>query len=134
MQAHKYKPLDKERKEIRLLHLLAVVPGSQYGYGQDCVLGRLEYKNLTNEESHLSEDNTGQYMALSYVWGEPKYTSAVILDDRTYISITGNLLIALQHVFENGFAPVSEIQNPHKTHLELTSNRASIQSGSTPCA
>jgi hypothetical protein len=124
----------KERKEIRLLHLLAVVPGLQHDYNQDCILGRLEYKNLRNEESQQPEDDTKPYMALSYVWGEPKYTSAIILDDGTYISITGNLLIALQHVFGNGFAPVSDLQTPHKAYLGLTSSRACIQSGLTPCA
>jgi hypothetical protein len=107
MQLHEYRPLDKERREIRLLHLEAVVSGSSYGYDSECVLGRLECRYLQGGGTEgETEDDAGQYLALSYVWGEPHYTSAVILDDGTYVPITTNLLIAIQHIFENGFAPV----------------------------
>jgi len=115
MQAHVYRPLDKERREIRLLHLIAVVSGSQYGYGSDCVSGRLEYKYLKGDGTvNETQDDAGKYMALSYVWGEPDYTSAVILDDGTFVSITSNLLVAIQHIFENGFAPVSGPRQLHR--------------------
>ena len=115
MQAHVYRSLDKERREIRLLHLTAVIPGSPYGYDGDCISGRLEYQYLKgNDTVDETQDDARRYMALSYVWGEPDYTSAVILDDGTFVSITSNLLIAIRHIFENGFAPVSGPRQPHR--------------------
>lgn len=108
MKAHEYKSLDREKQEIRLLHLIEIIPSVERGSDNDCISGRLSYKYLGHdEESADIEHNDRDYMALSYVWGEPDYNSSVMLDDGTQIPITGNLLIALRHVFETGFAPVS---------------------------
>lgn len=50
MQKHTYRLLNNERREIRFLNLLAIIPSSQHGYEDQCVSGRLEYKYLNNDE------------------------------------------------------------------------------------
>ena len=101
---HRYRLLDKERKEIRLLHLEA---GSEQR-----ISGRIEYTSLLHDSS--------LYIALSYVWGAPNYTSSVLFYDNSYLPISHNLIVALQHVSTNGFAPVcsSRFRVSHKLCIE----------------
>jgi hypothetical protein len=96
---HIFRPLDKSRKEIRLLHLHAVLPPSN-NETESYVAAHFSYTSLSNEQHE-------RFMALSYVWGEKIYVSSVILDDGTYIPITKNLLVAIEHLFATAFAPVS---------------------------
>lgn len=96
---HVFRPLDKDKKEIRLIHLHAILPEKEEG-GEKRVAAHFSYTSLAS-------DQHTKYQALSYVWGEANYVSAVVLGDVSHIPITKNLLVAIEHVFANGFAPVS---------------------------
>lgn len=93
---HDYKPLDKEKREIRLLYLERIIPSTDSC--KERIAGRLE---------HVSLEDSPTFQSLSYHWGQPNYTSDVVLEDGSTIAIGENLLTALLHVFANGFAPVS---------------------------
>jgi hypothetical protein len=131
-KVHRYNPLNKTRKGIRLLELTALGPGREYGYDGDCVFARFHYRFLANSD-HEVGNNTEilKYMTLSYVWGTPNYTSAVILEDGSYIPITSNLLVTLQHVFAHNFAPVSSAV--FSIWTELIMARVDAQYGLMQC-
>lgn len=88
-----FKPLNRQRSEIRLLHLNRkpadgeTIPRST---------GRLE---------HVPLSAAPKYNALSYVWGNPTAASAVFLDDGSYLPIAANLFDALSHL-PTGNSPV----------------------------
>lgn len=117
---HSYKPLDRTRKEIRLLELTSIRPCREYGNDGECVFARFHYSFLANNNTKVDTNtkmDVPDYMAISYVWGTPGYTAAVIFEDGSYIPITNNLLVTLQHVFAHSFAPVSSAST---RHLERT--------------
>jgi hypothetical protein len=113
---HIFRPLDKGRKEIRLLYLHAVLPQSN-NETESYVAAHFSYTSLSNEQHE-------KYMALSYVWGEAVYASRVVLDDGSYIPITKNLLVAIEHLFETGFAPVSETTSKSRGRSLTISGRS----------
>ncbi|MCJ1263983.1 hypothetical protein MMC22_003854 [Lobaria immixta] len=76
-----YKPLDTARREIRLAYI-APAP-------QDAPI----VCNLI----HASLNSDVQYLALSYVWGDPSRTLPIQLDGHTF-QVTENLEAALRHV------------------------------------
>lgn len=76
-----YKPLDTARREIRLAY---IAPASQ-----DAPI----VCNLI----HVSLNSDVQYLALSYVWGDPSRTLPIQLDGHTF-QVTENLEAALRHV------------------------------------
>jgi hypothetical protein len=95
---HVFRPLSKDKKEIRLVNLHAILPAEKDG-SEKCVTAHFSYTAL------ISDQHT-KYQALSYVWGQADYVSRVVLEDGSYIAITKNLLVAIEHIFANGFAPV----------------------------
>jgi len=96
---HVFRQLDKKTQEIRLLHLHAILPSREEG-GTKSVAAHFSYTSLANDQHE-------KFMALSYVWGEANYLSNVVLDDGSHVTITENLLVAIEHLFATGFAPVS---------------------------
>jgi hypothetical protein len=86
-----YRPLDVARKEIRLLHIEGMPSQILVGYNGQHVTGRLEIVPL--------EEAVTTYVALSYVWGEKQEnTSAVVLDDDTFLPMTPTLCTALLEI------------------------------------
>jgi hypothetical protein len=96
---HVFRPLDKDKHEIRLLHLHAILPPKEEGR-EKRVAAHFSYTSLSNDQHE-------KFMALSYVWGEANYLSSVVLGDGSHIPITKNLLVAIEHLFANAFVPVS---------------------------
>ncbi|KAH7414317.1 heterokaryon incompatibility protein-domain-containing protein [Phaeosphaeria sp. MPI-PUGE-AT-0046c] len=88
-KAYEYCPLLKHKKEIRLFRLRSITPATPDHESE--ILGSIETASLLDKP---------RYTALSYVWGEPVLSSRILLDDGTYVAITKNLLVALQHVVE----------------------------------
>ena len=76
-----YQPLDERRSEIRLLEILS-------DDGDEIVQSRLSTSSL--------EDNP-KFTALSYVWGNPKITEDILLNDELFPA-TVNLATALKYV------------------------------------
>jgi hypothetical protein len=76
-----HQPLDERRSEIRLIEII-----SSGGSGR--VKCRLSVSSL--------EDNP-EFAALSYVWGDPKVTEDIILNNEIF-PVTTNLAAALKHV------------------------------------
>jgi hypothetical protein len=76
-----YPPLDKKRSEIRLVEILSID-------GDEKVQCRLSISSL--------EDNP-TFTALSYVWGDPKVTEDIMLNDELFPGTT-NLGAALKYV------------------------------------
>jgi hypothetical protein len=77
-----YTPLDKSRSEIRLLELY-------HSNGQDDIV-----------QCRLVNTPLGTripYIALSYVWGNPKITRDIVVNHQT-IQATSNLASALKHI------------------------------------
>lgn len=131
---HQYKPLDQEATEIRLLHLLELVDGAEHGYEEQCIRGRFEYTSIQGKGD--MEEKT-PYRALSYVWGAPNLTSAIILDDDSQIRVSHNLLIAIKHVFWHRYAPVRQTHHIRRCSFSfvLTFVESTLcRSGSMPCA
>jgi hypothetical protein len=77
-----YSPLDRERREFRLLHLLA---SKDFTAPIRCKI------------SHYSLDKCPRYEALSYVWGNPNITQDVFIHDQPR-AVTKNLELALRHI------------------------------------
>lgn len=88
-KAYEYHALSEHKKEIRLFRLRSITRATPEQESE--VLGSIETASLLE---------TPCYTALSYVWGEPVLSSRILLDDGTYVAITKNLLVALQHVVE----------------------------------
>lgn len=133
LESYQYKPLNKDMIEIRLLRHLKLVEGAEYGCEEQCVRASFEYTNLYFGDG--AQEHTA-YMALSYVWGTPNLTSAVILDDGTQIPISHNLLVAIQHLFEHGYTPVRLERYTYRDLLKSRSChtlRTQCPYGSTPC-
>ncbi|PMD18652.1 HET-domain-containing protein, partial [Hyaloscypha hepaticicola] len=76
-----YQPLDKWRFEIRLIEILS-------HDDDEMVQCRLSISSL--------EDNP-EFTALSYVWGSPKFTEDIVLNDQRF-PVTVNLATALKYV------------------------------------
>jgi tetratricopeptide (TPR) repeat protein len=76
-----YQPLNDSRSEIRLIEIL-------FDGGDEMVRCRLSISSL--------EDNP-KFTALSYVWGSPKITEDIIINDELFPA-TVNLAIALKYV------------------------------------
>jgi hypothetical protein len=75
-----YQPLNKDKREIRLLEILPNTPGT--------VNCKLHTVLLTPDL---------YYTCLSYVWGDPKITEEIIVDDVSR-QVTVTLATALRHV------------------------------------
>ncbi|KAF2631928.1 hypothetical protein BU25DRAFT_136118 [Macroventuria anomochaeta] len=84
---HVFTALNQERNEIRLLHLDQIIPTEN-----DSFLG------LTGHSECVSLLDAPKYKALSYVWGNPSATSAIFLNDWSYIPIAANLLEAFLRI------------------------------------
>lgn len=78
---HSYLPLTEATNEIRLLHLL---PASF----DEVICCRLQHAEL---------DETLNFTALSYTWGDPTVRQPILIDDNS-IEVTLNLYDALQHM------------------------------------
>lgn len=78
-----YTALDPHLPEIRVLKLL---PSSNFDAPLEC---RLVHRNLYGD-AH-------EYEALSYVWGDPKLTAEIILNNEPYF-ITPNLEMAMRYL------------------------------------
>lgn len=78
-----YTPLDPHLPEIRVLKLL---PSASFDTRLEC---RLVHRPLYGD-SH-------GYEALSYVWGQPKFTAGITLNNEPYF-ITPNLELAMRHL------------------------------------
>src|SRR5271168_602522 len=76
-----YRPLNESRSEIRLLEILS-------NDDDDVVKCRLSVSSL--------KDNP-EFTALSYVWGDPKITRDIILNNEIF-PVTTNLATALGYV------------------------------------
>ena len=76
-----YKPLDRARREIRLV---CIAPASQ----DASIVCNLMYASLEDE---------CQYLALSYVWGDPSRTLPIQIDGQVF-HVTENLEAALRHL------------------------------------
>ncbi|KAF2829820.1 hypothetical protein CC86DRAFT_403161 [Ophiobolus disseminans] len=87
---YKWKPLDRDKREIHLIHLIVIQHSGR-------VLGRIE---------HVSLDNPPDYIALSYTWGVLQSEIPLQFSDETPVDITANLCDALNHIFLNELAPV----------------------------
>lgn len=92
---HVFNVLKQERNEIRLLHLDPVKKSSFTSL--HTLTGRLQCVSLLDAP---------RYNALSYVWGNPIATSAVFLDDGSYVPVAANLLDALCHIPSIGLTAV----------------------------
>lgn len=77
---YKYKPLDRETKEIRIVILH---PSTDFSTEPVCDI----YHVALNHK----------YFALSYVWGKSSDTRPIQVNDRT-LQITANLELALRHL------------------------------------
>ncbi|PMD61064.1 HET-domain-containing protein, partial [Hyaloscypha bicolor E] len=76
-----YQPLDQRRSQIRLIEIISIG-------GSEKVKCKLSVSSL--------EDNV-EFAALSYVWGDPKVTKDIILNNEIF-PVTTNLAAALKHV------------------------------------
>ena len=76
-----YQPLDERRSQIRLIEIISIG-------GSGKVKCKLSVSSL--------EDNP-EFAALSYVWGDPKVTKDIILNNEIFSAAT-NLAAALKHV------------------------------------
>jgi hypothetical protein len=77
-----YSPLDPTRLEIRVIEILSTHPSDAQ------VRCRLHTISLLDKPI---------YVALSYVWGDPTITEAIIVDQKE-VHVTKNLASALRHV------------------------------------
>ena len=77
-----YKPLNLERREIRLLH---IKPSLKLKERPQCFL------------ETVSLDDNPQFEALSYAWGDPNLTRPIILEDREWYA-TINLEVGLRYL------------------------------------
>ncbi|KAJ9158006.1 HET-domain-containing protein [Coniochaeta hoffmannii] len=84
-----YRPLDPNRHEIRLLHLLPESP-SEGGFDSPI--------NCTLTYADLDSPSLPAYEALTYFWGDPSDTRPITLDSSFPVSITANLCLALRHL------------------------------------
>jgi len=111
-----WKSLDRNRKEIRLLHLLALESSGH-------VVASIE---------HVSLHDKPVYMALSYTWGSPDHASVLHLQDGSEVCITNNLADALRQLFANRLAPVGSVCVKLSPSTDNT-GRVDYPSGSMPC-
>jgi hypothetical protein len=88
-----YRPLDRDKKEIRVLRLGSVVP--ETGESEAQIVGSIEHVSLLDKPV---------YNALSYVWGEAVFSPAIYVKDGQCFAITKNLEAALLHI-----APTMEL-------------------------
>ena len=77
-----YKPINPERREIRLLH---IKPSLEFEEKPQCFL------------QTVSLNDNPQFEALSYVWGDPNVTRPIRLDDREWYA-TINLEAGLRYL------------------------------------
>ncbi|KAL0932092.1 heterokaryon incompatibility protein [Colletotrichum truncatum] len=88
--ASQYRALDPDLNEIRLIQVDPLItndPGPDNGFSQ-VVRCRLK---------HVSLNDSPNYTALSYVWGDPTITRTIIVDDQP-VQVTENLESALRHL------------------------------------
>ncbi|KAF5649059.1 Het6 heterokaryon incompatibility protein [Fusarium tjaetaba] len=88
-----YKPLDNTHQEIRLLTLLPPRDGDANIH---CTLSHAVLNNASSENP--------KYEALSYVWGEPDFSEAIILNNHTFF-ITPSLKYILSCLRQRGDEP-----------------------------
>lgn len=88
-----YRPLDVSRRETRLLKIVSDQPGRPV----ECQLHR------------VSLDNSPVFVALSYVWGNPKITEDIIVNGQR-MAVTRNLETALRHARR----ALSDDENPRR--------------------
>ncbi|RMY70843.1 hypothetical protein D0863_05525 [Hortaea werneckii] len=81
-----WKPLDKEKREIRIILLQ---PSEEEN---DALYADLEIASL---------DNSPEYKAISYVWGDASDTTAMFVNGGKVIQITKNLAAALRRFRED---------------------------------
>ncbi|RYP12210.1 hypothetical protein DL767_011415 [Monosporascus sp. MG133] len=87
-----YRPLDKSRHEIRLITILPCENDDEP------VACRLETASLTDEL---------EYVAMSYVWGDPSVTKDILVND-TVFPVTTNLEAGLWHFRKYGLVPCED--------------------------
>jgi hypothetical protein len=80
-----YQQLDKKSAEIRLID---IEPSDDFESAIRC---QLQKASLTNNP---------EYIALSYVWGDPKITREITVNDETF-HVTANLDLALRQIRSN---------------------------------
>jgi hypothetical protein len=86
-----YHPLDPTRLEIRLIYLL---PHGQTA-GSGTAAGSRHSDMLSCTMQCVSLDDKPEYMALSYVWGDPQATRPILVDTNVF-QVTVNLESALR--------------------------------------
>jgi hypothetical protein len=82
-----HRPLSGDKKEIRLFRLRSVVLSTEQSGAR--ISGSIDHVSLLDEPI---------YNALSYVWGEPVFSSTLQVEDGTCFAITKNLEDALLHI------------------------------------
>ncbi|RYP64077.1 hypothetical protein DL771_008936 [Monosporascus sp. 5C6A] len=87
-----YKPLDRSRNEIRLIIILPCENDDEP------VACRLETASLNDEV---------EYVAMSYVWGDPSVTKNIVVND-TVFPVTTNLEAGLWHFRKYGLLPCED--------------------------
>ncbi|KAF8864224.1 hypothetical protein BDZ45DRAFT_582496, partial [Acephala macrosclerotiorum] len=85
-----YRPLDDERREIRLLTVERTSSRSKY---------------VTCRLHRYSMDRLPPYTALSYCWGDPKDTVTMIVNGKKF-SATRNLEAALRQISRDGYSTI----------------------------
>lgn len=86
-----YSSLYREKQEIRLLKIL--LPQKNADVSSD----KAEEPMLSCTVFHVSLDQDTPYKALSYVWGDPKNTKSILLDDQL-VSVSANLEAGLRQL------------------------------------
>jgi len=87
---YQYKPLDRDRREIRLIQFTA-----------DDGVASSDDNPIRCTTTIASLDNLPKYFALLYVWGDNKKDHAILLDDQV-LNITRNLTTVLQNLSFRG--------------------------------
>lgn len=93
---YSYVPLDKYKRQIRLLHLHSLVDGL-LSNTHDPGYNARGANDIYCTFSVASLDDPPSYDALSYVWGDAKEVSEIILDGQSFL-VTRNLQAALYQV------------------------------------
>ncbi|OCK82928.1 HET-domain-containing protein [Lepidopterella palustris CBS 459.81] len=85
----RYSPLDTEKRQIRLLHLIPRLPAVSGGHET------IDQRSWTSEIVSLND--CPEYNSLSYTWGDPSLTRQILIDGAE-IQVTESLHVALQHL------------------------------------
>jgi hypothetical protein len=120
LSPYRYRPLDKQRREIRLISILNAKEVLQDAYSRDnCTPGGVRgleqhlpygyipmgtgviritpWVPIRCEIEHISLDQNPKYVAVSYTWGDPTRKRPLVVDNE-FLEVTENLYSALQHL------------------------------------